>query len=521
MKTVLEDAPASDSQLVESCLLGNRDAFAQIVARYQSVVCSIAYSMCGDLGRSEDLAQDTFVSAWKSMTELKEPEKLKTWLCGIARNLANSFVRRQQRTPTALTGPEPPEGCSGIPTPHEQAVSNEEQALMWRVLETIPETYREPMILFYRANQSAPVVAAALGISEDVARQRLTRGRAMLTERVAKTVESALLKSAPGKAFTLGVVAALPFAATSAKAASMVTMAATASSGAKGAGILQTIGSAAGMLGAYTGAFTMFWGQIQHARSVREREFLARACWGFLVWLISIPVTIYVAASFSGGNVIINNMKGAVHWDLVWVALLGAWVCYSIWMKRRQRQIQMEDGTLPEGPSDFFGRIDPTRRGAKAIVYGGLASVIFGLGTFFLQLAHYHHGGKLVFIVISVLAVVTWLVSAGAVMRRPERIKGVFVALLWGIALLTLATLNLRWHVLVNNPKALWPDDPDKIHLAPFFVNFLFLVFYCSLDLALRLKRHFVATRNLKRDATVAAIVFFAVFLIGIVYVCL
>ena len=47
MKTLVDHDSTGDSQLVELCLSGNRNAFAQIVARYQSIICAIAYSACG------------------------------------------------------------------------------------------------------------------------------------------------------------------------------------------------------------------------------------------------------------------------------------------------------------------------------------------------------------------------------------------------------------------------------------------------------------------------------------------
>ncbi len=53
-----------DAQLVSPSLDGECDAFAQIVACYQSLVCALAYSACGDIARSEDLAQKTFLPAW-------------------------------------------------------------------------------------------------------------------------------------------------------------------------------------------------------------------------------------------------------------------------------------------------------------------------------------------------------------------------------------------------------------------------------------------------------------------------
>src|SRR2546425_7426730 len=89
----------SDSGLVGQSLAGNRDAFEQIVSRYQSLICSLAYSATGSLGQSEDLAQETFITAWKHLRHLREPGKLRAWLCGIARNRISNFVRREGRGP--------------------------------------------------------------------------------------------------------------------------------------------------------------------------------------------------------------------------------------------------------------------------------------------------------------------------------------------------------------------------------------------------------------------------------------
>ena len=87
----------NDAELVSESLSGNRDAFGRIVAQYQSLICSLAYSATGSLSQSEDLAQETFLAAWKQLADLREPHKLRAWLCGIARNLINYSLRRQGR----------------------------------------------------------------------------------------------------------------------------------------------------------------------------------------------------------------------------------------------------------------------------------------------------------------------------------------------------------------------------------------------------------------------------------------
>ncbi len=215
----------NDAELVAETLGGNRDAFSQIVVRYQSLICSLAYSATGSLGQSEDLAQETFITAWRRLRMLREPAKLRAWLCGIARNRINNTLRREGREP--LTAAEPLETAheapASEPSPPDQAISREEAAILWRALERLPQLYREPLVLFYREQQSIEAVAQDLGLSEDAVKQRLSRGRKLLQEQFLAFVAGALKQTSPGKAFTLGVIAALPLLATTAKAATVGT----------------------------------------------------------------------------------------------------------------------------------------------------------------------------------------------------------------------------------------------------------------------------------------------------------
>src|SRR6516164_323866 len=89
----------TDTELVGRTLDGDTDAFEHIVSRYQSLICSLTYSATGSLGESEDLAQETFITAWKHLRHLREAAKLRAWLCGIARNRIRNFLRREGREP--------------------------------------------------------------------------------------------------------------------------------------------------------------------------------------------------------------------------------------------------------------------------------------------------------------------------------------------------------------------------------------------------------------------------------------
>jgi len=271
-------AEQNDVELVAGSLSGNRDAFGQIVSRYQSLVCSLAFSATGSLGQSEDLAQETFITAWKQLAGLREPEKLRSWLCGIARNLINNFLRKQGREPShrAESLEEISETHSLEPLPIEQTISNEEAVILWRSLERIPEIYREPLVLFYREHQSIETVAANLELSEDAVKQRLSRGRKLLHEEVLAFVEGALEKTNPGKFFTLSVLAALPALTISAKAATLGVTAAKGSAAAKTAGAMGLFGAILSPLVVIYGNYASYRMSMDEAHSDEERRHIKR-----------------------------------------------------------------------------------------------------------------------------------------------------------------------------------------------------------------------------------------------------
>src|SRR5215831_13475465 len=191
MMTTAQD---SDAELVSRTLAGDRDAFSRIVSRYQILICSLAYSRIGHLGLSEDVAQETFITAWKHLRLLREPEKLRAWLCGIVRNRIHKSLQREGREPVRAA--ESLETVDDSPAaeapPSEQTIGREEEAILWRSLERIPELYREPLILFYREHRSIKQVAVELDLSEDAVKQRLSRGRTLLQEEVQVFVEDTL-----------------------------------------------------------------------------------------------------------------------------------------------------------------------------------------------------------------------------------------------------------------------------------------------------------------------------------------
>jgi RNA polymerase sigma factor (sigma-70 family) len=279
LNVMTEAETLDDARLVGLGLNGDRDAFGQLVARYQSAICALAYNACGDISHSEDLAQETFLAAWRQLSDLEKPAKFKSWLYGIARNQANNAFRKRIRNPLAAAEPldESLTTTATLSNPARQAITKEEEGILWRSLEHIPDSYREPLILFYREHQSIERVAETMDLSEEAARQRLSRGRKLLRDEVLAFVEGALARTNPGQAFTLGVLAVLPTTlASSAKAAAVV---AAAKGGAAATGT--SLGSVAlGILcGPALGFLSGFFGWregLQNTRTPRERTLTKR-----------------------------------------------------------------------------------------------------------------------------------------------------------------------------------------------------------------------------------------------------
>jgi len=252
-------ADSEDAALVADTLGGDLEAFGCIVARYQGLICSLAYSGTGSLNEGEDIAQETFLDAWRQLRDLHEPAKLRAWLCRIARNHICDALRERQRDPVSTA--EPLEQAHDLAAPRcwspDQAVTHEEEAILWRSLQHIPETYREPLVLFYREHYSIEQAANYLELSQDAVKQRLARGRKLLRKEVFAFVEGALARTKPGETFTNRVLAALPGFPISVKAASI------AASGAQVGGMAKTalmagisgpiFGPVLGIIGAWIG----------------------------------------------------------------------------------------------------------------------------------------------------------------------------------------------------------------------------------------------------------------------------
>lgn len=167
-----------DGQLVASALTGDVKAFGRLVERHHGAVVAVAYAITRELATAEDIAQETFCTAWTGLGALRDPAAIRPWLCNIARNRSRNALRAQRR----IASDEPSTLVDDAASVRDAMVDRETASEVQAALADVPETYREPLVLFYWEGQSIESVAETLAITAAAAQKRISRARGFIKE---------------------------------------------------------------------------------------------------------------------------------------------------------------------------------------------------------------------------------------------------------------------------------------------------------------------------------------------------
>jgi RNA polymerase sigma-70 factor (ECF subfamily) len=174
---------------VGQALGGSQPAFEQIVRRYQRPVLSLLVRLTGDRALAEDLAQETFVKAFRNLAAFDVTRRLSAWILRIAHNTGIDAMRRRRIRAVSLdTGPRPDD-----PTPAEPAApltpDPVERVALQRALEaalaTLRPDQREAVALRYEEGLSFDEIGQVLRIPEVTARSHVHRARKELARLLA------------------------------------------------------------------------------------------------------------------------------------------------------------------------------------------------------------------------------------------------------------------------------------------------------------------------------------------------
>ncbi len=424
---------------------GQLDASAQIVTRYQSLVCSLAYSATGSLSQSEDLAQETFIAAWKGLGTLREPEKLRSWLCAIARNIIAGALRNRKREPSNTT--ESLEALRDLPSreslPVDSAISREEESILWRSLEHIPDIYRETLVLFYREGQSVADVAQVLELSEEAVKSRLSRGRKLLKMEVESFVENALRQSAPGWKFTAAVVAGLPALTLPASASSILAASSRGLVTAKTGSISSFIGMILFPIISVFGVIVYLTGYFKGELSRREKALAVK-------WIASVVCVVALVAA-----VISLHATGFLSFAIAVAISIFLVVCFAIattFFKSLRKSIRIEEGRVQGGYDTQYPFGHPETKGYTWTLYGWLIIVNFCNPFAALTVnASKAQDAITVFTILAILAA-AFLISRGIAVRKPEKALTALYAIMISQFPLMMSVLLLRWQKWTGQP---------------------------------------------------------------------
>ncbi len=331
-KVLTED----DSKLVLSALRGNQQAFCKIVSRYQNLLCAIAYSSTGDIKHSEDLAQEAFIEAWKKLDTLKDPTKIKAWLCGILRFKICHFHRKKEaQLATGSNEAENSREINNASQLEESVIKVQEQDLLWQTLHTLDETYREPLVLYYREDQSIEQVAVHLDLSLDTAKQRLSRGRKQLKHAMSAYIENALANSKPAAGFTAAVLTSIQSIAPPAQAATISVVTSKSTGLLNWTSVLTTLASISGLISAFLGLKT----SLIQSRTQQERQHAIKA-----VALFLLTAFIFTSGLFGLKYLAADHVLYQFEFVLLAQLLVGGFIIsYLIlvnWLFKKTRQLR-------------------------------------------------------------------------------------------------------------------------------------------------------------------------------------
>lgn len=173
----------TDAALVIAARSGRREAMDELVRRYATRIAAACHARVGRRGPVEDLVQETFLRAHRSLATLEDPERVGAWLHAIAVRASLDWLKARERTEVPLAVTDPPRTPAGSEPPAALGDAESKGALLDAV-DSLPEIYREALVLFYYEKQSYKDMSALLGITASAVNARLTKARALLRERL-------------------------------------------------------------------------------------------------------------------------------------------------------------------------------------------------------------------------------------------------------------------------------------------------------------------------------------------------
>ncbi len=179
---------------IEQILAGNYNAFSHIVDRHKDKAYNLAFRICGNHEEAEEIAQDSFLKAYRSLKGFKMKSSFATWLYRIIYNSAISHIRIKKRGVLSLEDfPADATDFIGTDTSEDEAEKEYRSSLINFALQKINEEERGLISLYYYDEMSTEEISDVTGITKSNIKVKLFRARQKMLEIIEKVEKKKLI----------------------------------------------------------------------------------------------------------------------------------------------------------------------------------------------------------------------------------------------------------------------------------------------------------------------------------------
>jgi RNA polymerase sigma-70 factor (ECF subfamily) len=200
--------PDALDALIQRCLAGDQDAWAQIVRQHWRKVFNIAYKFTGKHDEAEDLTQDVFLKIFKSLNTFDQRANFQTWLVSVSRNLCIDHYRSVRKERETIDR-DVDAGALTPAAPTVSPIAALEQAdrvtLLKKAMAELPPTLRSAVLLRDIQELSYQEIADRLNLPEGTVKSRINRGRTELARQIRRLRDELETASGPSQSVKDGV----------------------------------------------------------------------------------------------------------------------------------------------------------------------------------------------------------------------------------------------------------------------------------------------------------------------------
>lgn len=180
----------TDYELIEACLAGDQECFAELVNRYKNLVYSIILRQTRDREEASDLSQDVFLKVYKNLAKYSTEFKFSTWIMRITSNHIIDMHRKKKFETVSYEKYAENGGLVGaVASPEAEFIKRDQTEQLNKIVSRLPEIYKTPVVLYHQQGMSYQEISEKTGEPLSKIKNRILRGRKMLKTLFVDTAE--------------------------------------------------------------------------------------------------------------------------------------------------------------------------------------------------------------------------------------------------------------------------------------------------------------------------------------------